>query len=132
MPADAARGERMSYEYSVAHEGRERRMLATYAPDKDAAGRVKGFFVLSSDVTELARELGMAVLLDHSELDASCLTGRDIEEIAAFLVELDDRVGPCVCAIVARDAYTDGLAEDQRHYAGERADRRGVVAVTDK
>jgi diguanylate cyclase (GGDEF)-like protein/PAS domain S-box-containing protein len=49
------RGERVSYEYSVSFGERERRMLATYVPDKDAAGKVKGFFVLSSDVTELAR-----------------------------------------------------------------------------
>jgi len=48
------RGERVSYEYAVTN-GSERRMLATYAPDKDAAGKVKGFYILASDVTELVR-----------------------------------------------------------------------------
>jgi len=51
----ALQGERVSYEYSVTFGGRERRMLATYVPERDGAGKVKGFFVLSSDVTELAR-----------------------------------------------------------------------------
>jgi diguanylate cyclase (GGDEF)-like protein/PAS domain S-box-containing protein len=46
-------GERVSYEYSVIREGTERRMLATYVPDKGAGGKVQGFFVLSNDVTEL-------------------------------------------------------------------------------
>ena len=48
------RGERVSYEYAVTN-GSERRMLATYAPDKDASGEVKGFYILASDVTELVR-----------------------------------------------------------------------------
>jgi len=46
------RGERITYEYAVSN-GSVRRMLATYVPDKDGAGRVRGFFVLASDVTEL-------------------------------------------------------------------------------
>ncbi|HXI35806.1 MAG TPA: PAS domain-containing protein, partial [Burkholderiales bacterium] len=48
------RGERVSYEYAVTN-GSERRMLATYAPDKDASGKVKGFYILASDVTDLVR-----------------------------------------------------------------------------
>jgi diguanylate cyclase (GGDEF)-like protein/PAS domain S-box-containing protein len=52
--ARALRGERVSLEYSMPEGGVERRILSTYVPDADAAGAVKGFFVLGSDVTPLA------------------------------------------------------------------------------
>jgi hypothetical protein len=54
---------------------------------------------------------GTAVLVDHSALDASALTGRDVEEIAAFIVDLDDRYGPAAVALVTPDAYTEGLLD---------------------
>jgi len=50
----ALRGERVTYDYAVADGGIERHMLANYVPDLDAGGRVKGFFVLASDITALA------------------------------------------------------------------------------
>jgi diguanylate cyclase (GGDEF)-like protein/PAS domain S-box-containing protein len=50
----ALRGERVSHDHAVKREGRELRVLATYVPDRDARGRVRGFFVLASDITELA------------------------------------------------------------------------------
>ena len=52
----ALRGERVSYEYkAIDTAGQERQVLATYVPDLDAAGTVRGFFVLGTDVTTLAR-----------------------------------------------------------------------------
>jgi hypothetical protein len=54
---------------------------------------------------------GMAVLVDHSAMDASALTGCDIEEIAACLVDLDGRYGPASLAIVTPDAYTEGIVD---------------------
>ncbi len=50
----ALRGERVSYDYAVAEGGVERHVLANYVPDLDDAGKVKGFFVLASDITALA------------------------------------------------------------------------------
>jgi diguanylate cyclase (GGDEF)-like protein/PAS domain S-box-containing protein len=50
----ALRGERVTYDYSVAEGGVERYVLANYVPDLDTGGRVKGFFVLASDITALA------------------------------------------------------------------------------
>jgi diguanylate cyclase (GGDEF)-like protein/PAS domain S-box-containing protein len=50
----ALRGERVSHDYAARLEGKDVRVLATYVPDRDAQGRVRGFFVLASDVTELA------------------------------------------------------------------------------
>jgi diguanylate cyclase (GGDEF)-like protein/PAS domain S-box-containing protein len=72
----ALRGERVSYEYSVTNEGRDRRMLATYTPDRDGTGKIRGIFVLSSDVTELVRARNEAreaharleSALDHSSV----------------------------------------------------------------
>jgi diguanylate cyclase (GGDEF)-like protein/PAS domain S-box-containing protein len=50
----ALRGERVTYDYAVSLGGADRHMLANYVPDLDASGRVKGFFVLASDITTLA------------------------------------------------------------------------------
>jgi hypothetical protein len=59
---------------------------------------------------------GMAVLVDHSALDASALTGRDVEQIAGFMVDLDDRYGSAALAIVTPDAYTEGLLDVTMRY----------------
>jgi hypothetical protein len=60
---------------------------------------------------------GMTVLLDHSSLDASALTGSDVEEISRAVVELDERLGPAVCAIVTTDEYLGGLTDVSIRYA---------------
>jgi diguanylate cyclase (GGDEF)-like protein/PAS domain S-box-containing protein len=49
--ARALRGERVTYEYTAGDPGVERHILAGYVPEFDAEGRVKGFFVLGSDIT---------------------------------------------------------------------------------
>ena len=50
----ALRGERVSYEYTLAHRGLDRRLRATYVPELDADGNVRGFIVLAVEVTELS------------------------------------------------------------------------------
>ena len=50
----ALRGERVSHDYAIQVDGRPMRFLATYVPDRGPDGRVRGFFVLASDITELA------------------------------------------------------------------------------
>ncbi len=50
----ALRGERATHDFALAGAGQERHVLASYVPDFDAAGRVKGFFLLGSDITQLA------------------------------------------------------------------------------
>ncbi|HET7362577.1 MAG TPA: diguanylate cyclase [Burkholderiales bacterium] len=54
----ALRGERVTHDFALAGAGagagQERHVLSSYVPDFDAAGRVKGFFLLGSDITELA------------------------------------------------------------------------------
>jgi diguanylate cyclase (GGDEF)-like protein/PAS domain S-box-containing protein len=70
----ALRGERVSYEYAVTEGGVERHVLASYVPDLDGAGRVNGFFVLGSDVTQLAaaqRELAAQQARLEAALDGS-------------------------------------------------------------
>ena len=50
----ALRGERVTWDYSISEGGVERHVLANYVPDLDTGGKVKGFFVLASDITPLA------------------------------------------------------------------------------
>ncbi|HEX9396240.1 MAG TPA: diguanylate cyclase [Burkholderiales bacterium] len=52
--ARALRGERVTYEYTVGDLGAERHVLTSYVPEFDAEGRVRGFFVLGSDITAQA------------------------------------------------------------------------------
>jgi diguanylate cyclase (GGDEF)-like protein/PAS domain S-box-containing protein len=52
--ARALQGERVSHEYAIVVEGVERRIMATYVPDLDHAGRVRGFFVMGIDITPLS------------------------------------------------------------------------------
>jgi hypothetical protein len=76
----------------------------------DGIASCHGFSAMSLELVEDPRwRLGMAVLIDHSSLDMSALTGSDVEEIAAIFVELDDRLGPSIWAVVAPDAYSEGL-----------------------
>jgi hypothetical protein len=70
--------------------------------------------------------LGMAVLIDHSSLDMSALTGSDVAEIAAIFAELDDRLGPSIWAIVAPDAYSEGLT----HVGVRHLERSRMLART--
>jgi diguanylate cyclase (GGDEF)-like protein/PAS domain S-box-containing protein len=50
----ALRGERVSHDYAAKLGGVDVQVLATYVPDFDVNGRVRGFFVLGSDITALA------------------------------------------------------------------------------
>jgi diguanylate cyclase (GGDEF)-like protein/PAS domain S-box-containing protein len=66
----ALRGERVVHDQVLVQEGVERHLLVSYVPDFDALGQVKGFFVLGSDVTQLAaarRELAT----EHARLEAA-------------------------------------------------------------
>jgi hypothetical protein len=77
-----------------------------------------GFRAMNHQLVEEDRwRPGMTVLVDHSSLDASPLTGSDVEEIARDVVELDDRLGPAVCAIVMTDEYLGGLTDVAIRYA---------------
>ena len=72
----ALRGERVSHEYALVQEGVERRVMATYVPEVDASG-VRGFFVLGSDITQLAAarsELHAQHARLEAALDGSSLT----------------------------------------------------------
>jgi diguanylate cyclase (GGDEF)-like protein/PAS domain S-box-containing protein len=88
----ALRGERVSYEYAVSEAGVERHVLASYVPDFDGAGRVKGFFVLGSDVTQLVatrRELAAQRARLEAALDGSSvvLWEADLQNGRVYLSE---------------------------------------------
>jgi diguanylate cyclase (GGDEF)-like protein/PAS domain S-box-containing protein len=88
----ALRGERVSYEYAVTEGGVERHVLASYVPDLDGAGRVNGFFVLGSDVTQLAaaqRELAAQQARLEAALDGSsvALWETDLQNGRVYLSE---------------------------------------------
>lgn len=77
-----------------------------------------GFFGFNLElVSDFRWRPGMAVLIDHTALDTSELTGSDIEAIADLLVELDGRLGPALAAVVTPDAYTSGVADVSIRFA---------------
>ncbi|MGZ4317130.1 MAG: hypothetical protein ACXVRS_15065 [Gaiellaceae bacterium] len=59
---------------------------------------------------------GMAVLVDHTALDSSLLTGTDIDAISESVVGLEHRFGPAPCAIVAPDPFMRGITEVSARY----------------
>ena len=88
----ALRGERVTFDYSVAEGGVERHVLANYVPDLDTGGRVKGFFVLASDITALANardELRKEQARLESALDGSsvALWDTDLRTRRVYLSE---------------------------------------------
>ncbi|HSU77528.1 MAG TPA: diguanylate cyclase [Burkholderiales bacterium] len=68
----ALRGERVTHDFALAGAGagQERHVLASYVPDVDAAGRVKGFFLLGSDITQLAAARG-DLRMERERLEAA-------------------------------------------------------------
>lgn len=66
----ALRGERVTYEYSIEVSGVTRQVLANYVPDFDVFGRVKGFFVMGTDITQLS-EAQAALRAEHARLEAA-------------------------------------------------------------
>lgn len=93
----ALRGERVSHDYVAPLGGVEVRVLATYVPDCDAQGRVRGFFVLASDITQLAAardELRAAHERLETALDGSsvALWDTDLRTGRVFLSEAWARI----------------------------------------
>ena len=74
-------------------------------------------------VTELVADPrfrpGMAVLVDHSDLDARPLTGADIRAMADVVIKLDDRIGTSRVAILVPNPLTFGYARMYELHAAE-------------
>lgn len=93
----ALRGERVSHDYGARLGGRNVRVLATYVPDRDGKARVRGFFVLATDITELATardELRAAQERLESALEGSnvSLWDTDLRSGRVFLSEAWGRI----------------------------------------
>ena len=74
-------------------------------------------------VTELVADPrfrpGMAVLVDHSDLDARPLTGADIRAMADVVIKLDERIGTSRVAILVPNPLTFGYARMYELHAAE-------------
>src|SRR5688572_4863098 len=84
--ARALRGERVSHEYAIVVDGAERRIMATYVPDLDNAGRVRGFFVMGIDITPLT-DAQNELRAERSRLEAA------LDGSGAALWDTDLRTG---------------------------------------
>lgn len=62
---------------------------------------------------------GMAVLVDHSDLDARPLTGADIRAMADVVIKLDERIGTSRVAILVPNPLTFGYARMYELHAAE-------------
>lgn len=69
-----------------------------------------GFFRFIDEIVSDQRfHPGMAMLLDHSALDASSLTSLDVKVIAELTASLTDRLGESPVAVVVGDSLLFGL-----------------------
>jgi hypothetical protein len=76
----------------------------------DGVADLDGFICFNSDLVNHPQwRPGMAVLVDHSQLDTSALTAREVDALAEHVSGLGDALGPAICSIVAPDAYTAGV-----------------------
>ena len=66
----ALRGERVSHDFPLGSAGQDRHVLAAYVPDLDAAGRVRGFYLLGSDISQLA-DARRDLRLERERLEAA-------------------------------------------------------------
>ena len=111
--ARALRGERVSYEYSFEYQGITRQVLANYVPDFDVFGRVKGFFIMGTDVTQLS-EAQTALRAEHARLEAA------LDGSSVALWDTDLRTG--------RVYLSDAWAQIVGAPPGETTTTAGVLA----
>jgi hypothetical protein len=98
---------RPAVEYTIEFGGTAQDVTITTSGPATVEGLV-GF------VTELVANPryrpGMAILVDHTELDARPLSARDIQALADTVIRLDAQIGPSRAAIVVPDPLTFGFA----------------------
>jgi diguanylate cyclase (GGDEF)-like protein/PAS domain S-box-containing protein len=107
----ALRGERVSHEYTVVRHGIERHILASYVPDIEASGQVKGFFVLGTDVSLLAA--AQAQLRAERERLEAALDGSRVA-----LWDADLRSG----RVYLSEAWSDIVGAPERETAAQVTD----------
>jgi hypothetical protein len=71
-------------------------------------------------------EPGMAILVDHTDLDATALTSYDVEAIGNSVKRISDRLGESLIAVVGEDWVTFGLARESLALAGPIPSRFGI------
>ena len=79
-----------------------------------------GLIAFVTDLVADARfRPGMAILVDHSDLDARPLTGADIRAMADVVTRLDERIGTSRVAILVPNPLTFGYARMYELHAAE-------------
>ena len=72
--------------------------------------RVEDFVELSQALVDHPRfRAGMPILIDHTRLDASVLTAKDVRAIGEFVATIGGRLGPSSIAVVVPDKLTFGF-----------------------
>jgi hypothetical protein len=94
-------------EYTIEFGGEPQDVTIRTSGQADAAGLI-GF------VTDLVADRryypGMAILVDHSALDATTLSAADVRALADAVLKLDDEIGASTVAIVVPNPLTYGFA----------------------
>lgn len=75
---------------------------------------------------------GMAMLIDHSALDASSLTRHDVQAIGELVGTLSDRVGTSPVAVVVPDTLLFGLTRMGEAHTGPAQLRVGIFYSRDE
>jgi hypothetical protein len=110
-------------DYSIRFGGRPQDVTITTSGSASAQGLI-GF--VSDLVASPEFRPGMAVLVDHSDLDATTLSAGDVRRFADVVVRLDDRIGAAKVAILVPNALVFGFAR-MYELAAESAQVRSRV-----
>lgn len=98
---------RPAVEYTIEFGGTPQDVTITTSGPATVDGLV-GF--VTDLVADRRYRPGMAILVDHTALDARPLRARDIQALADTVVRLDDQIGPSRAAIVVPNPLTFGFA----------------------
>ena len=101
-------------EYTIEFGGASQDVTITTSGMADAEGLISFVTAL---VSSPQYRPGMAILVDHTALDARTLTAADVQALADAVVRLDERIGPSRAAILVPNPLTFGFARMYEHQA---------------
>ena len=115
----AMRGETVTYELERDIDGKHYHLQQTYIPDRDDAGKVRGYYLLSFDITHLkAIEQALSSLARHDSL-TGLANRRQFEEVMDMALARQRRTGRPLVLIYMDVDHFKGINDGLGHAIGD-------------